>query len=266
MKNETKAIDIINQQDIRELQAKFRAVEKFRAAVRQLLVKGADYGEIAGNTVLFKSGAEKIIWILGLKAEFEIIHSITDVDNGFFAYTVKCKLKKGDEVITEGLGHANTREQNRIRRDPYTEANAVLKMAEKRAMVDAALHAGVLSEIFTQDLEDITPQAVQHNNVNYQQNNNTAVQDKRLITDKQRKRLWAIAEMDKELIKEVLDEFGYKHTRDITREDYDAIIDKIKERKEKIKQFHKTLDEDKEFQKIVEEIQEWTESITERKD
>ena len=32
--------------------------------------------------------------------------------------------------------------------------NTLLKMAEKRALVDAALHAGRLSDIFTQDIED----------------------------------------------------------------------------------------------------------------
>ena len=38
--------------------------------------------------------------------------------------------------------------------DPYTLVNTVLKMAKKRAQVDAALTVASLSEIFTQDLED----------------------------------------------------------------------------------------------------------------
>ena len=38
--------------------------------------------------------------------------------------------------------------------DIYSQVNTILKMAKKRAMVDAALSAGRLSDIFTQDLED----------------------------------------------------------------------------------------------------------------
>ena len=39
--------------------------------------------------------------------------------------------------------------------DPYTLANTILKMAKKRAYVDATLQIAALSQIFTQDLEDI---------------------------------------------------------------------------------------------------------------
>ena len=39
--------------------------------------------------------------------------------------------------------------------DPYTLANTILKMAKKRAYVDATLQIAALSEVFTQDLEDI---------------------------------------------------------------------------------------------------------------
>ena len=38
--------------------------------------------------------------------------------------------------------------------DIYSQVNTILKMAKKRALVDAALSAGRLSDIFTQDMED----------------------------------------------------------------------------------------------------------------
>jgi len=212
-------VDIISEQDLNEVKAKFVAVEKFRATVRGLLRPNADYGNIAGNTVLFKSGAEKIIWILGLRTEFEIINAVEDFENGFFAYTVKCKLYRGDTIITEGLGHANTKERNRIKKDPYTEANAVLKMAEKRALVDAAIHAGVLSDIFTQDIEDIAPTHV----------NSSSTKGEKVISMAQAKRLYALAGGDAEIIKEVIQRYGYNHTKDITRKDYEAIAEEIAE-------------------------------------
>jgi len=40
--------------------------------------------------------------------------------------------------------------------DIYSQVNTILKMAKKRALVDAALSAGRLSDIFTQDMEDIS--------------------------------------------------------------------------------------------------------------
>jgi hypothetical protein len=39
--------------------------------------------------------------------------------------------------------------------DIYTQVNTLIKMAKKRALVDAALSAGRLSNVFTQDIEDI---------------------------------------------------------------------------------------------------------------
>jgi len=39
--------------------------------------------------------------------------------------------------------------------DIYSQVNTILKMAKKRALVDAALSAGRLSDIFTQDVEDM---------------------------------------------------------------------------------------------------------------
>ena len=39
--------------------------------------------------------------------------------------------------------------------DIYSQVNTILKMAKKRSLVDAVLSAGRLSEVFTQDLDDI---------------------------------------------------------------------------------------------------------------
>ena len=41
--------------------------------------------------------------------------------------------------------------------DVFSQVNTILKMAKKRALVDAALSAGRLSEVFTQDIEDFKP-------------------------------------------------------------------------------------------------------------
>ena len=69
--------------------------------------------------------------------------------------TIRCKLYKGGLLITQGLGHCNTKEKKYIKQDPFTLANTCLKMAKKRAQIDATLTVASLSEIFTQDIEDM---------------------------------------------------------------------------------------------------------------
>lgn len=144
---------------------------------------------------LLKPGAEKIAKLLGLADLYEIIDRQEDWQTGFFRYLVKCKLVsvRNDVTISEGLGECNSLEskyrwrwvfpddvpenidkQKLLKRtgkrrdgkgtytqyrleneDIYSQVNTILKMAKKRALVDAALSAGRLSEVFTQDVEDM---------------------------------------------------------------------------------------------------------------
>jgi len=58
------------------------------------------------------------------------------------------KFEDGDSEIEE-------QQIGRVENDDiYSQVNTILKMAKKRALVDAALSAGRLSDIFTQDMED----------------------------------------------------------------------------------------------------------------
>jgi hypothetical protein len=51
-----------------------------------------------------------------------------------------------------------------IRTNPYDLANTVVKMAKKRALVDAVLTATAASDIFTQDVEDLPPEVLNRGN------------------------------------------------------------------------------------------------------
>jgi len=58
------------------------------------------------------------------------------------------KWEAGDpEIEAQQIGRVENE-------DIYSQVNTILKMAKKRALVDAALSAGRLSDIFTQDMED----------------------------------------------------------------------------------------------------------------
>jgi hypothetical protein len=59
------------------------------------------------------------------------------------------KYEDGDTAIED-------QKQGRVENeDIYSQVNTILKMAKKRALVDAALSAGRLSNVFTQDIEDM---------------------------------------------------------------------------------------------------------------
>ena len=58
-------------------------------------------------------------------------------------------------VERQGKGGGHYTQYRVTNPDPADQVNTILKMAKKRAMVDAALSVGRLSEIFTQDVEDM---------------------------------------------------------------------------------------------------------------
>lgn len=154
-----RAIRVVDQVSLTELSSAIDRISEFQKLVQERLRSGLDYGIIpgTGRRTLLKPGAEKICMLLGLRSEFEIMDQARDFESGFFQYQVKCKLYWGDALITEGMGAANTRETKYRTRDAYTLDNTILKMGKKRALVDAALMVGSLSDIFTQDLEDLEP-------------------------------------------------------------------------------------------------------------
>ena len=139
------------------VQAMMTRIAEMRAVVQKNLVEGHDYGKIQGcpKPSLWKPGAEKILILFGLASEYEIIDKVQDYEKGFFAFTVRCFLSRNGIPVTQGVGHCNTKERKYQKSNPYDLANTVLKMAKKRAQVDATLTVASLSDIFTQDLEDL---------------------------------------------------------------------------------------------------------------
>lgn len=171
--NQNTTLGLISGADLEQVSAQLQAIDNFQVVVQKTLKVDQDYGTIPGTNkpTLLKPGAEKILMLMGLTSEYEIVDKVEEYDKGFFAYTVKSKLFKNGQLITEGFGSANTKETryqlkewsdeenkkvwNGKFQDAYTLVNTVLKMAKKRAQVDAALTIGSLSNIFTQDIEDM---------------------------------------------------------------------------------------------------------------
>jgi hypothetical protein len=153
------ALSIIEQMNVASVANTMNKIAQFQAVVQKTLKEGHDFGVIPGTQkpTLLKPGAEKILMLMGLTSEYEVTESVRDYEQGFFAFTLTCRLSKNGYPINEGVGHCNTRERRYQgeKQDPYTLANTVLKMAKKRSLVDASLTVASLSDLFTQDLEDM---------------------------------------------------------------------------------------------------------------
>lgn len=122
------------------------------------MVPNIDYGFIPGcsKPMLFKSGAEKLCDIYGLTKQIEVVKHMEDWDKGIFHYEVKATLinKRSGCIESEGVGCCNNREKKFAGQDPFSVVNSILKMAKKRAVVDATLAATRTSGIFSQDLDN----------------------------------------------------------------------------------------------------------------
>ena len=136
--------------------------EQLQQFVSEFLKVGIDYGRIAGadKPTLLKPGAEKLCEIFGFTKLVEIVSQVEDGSVPYFAYIVKVRLvsKISGLTETEGVGAANSREQRFSEHDTFSMQNTLLKMAKKRALIDAVLSATCSSGLFTQDLEDLAPQ------------------------------------------------------------------------------------------------------------
>lgn len=135
-----------------------RRIEELQTFVDDLMVKGVDYGIVDGfsKPTLLKPGAEKLCDVFGFSKTVEVVNRIEQWETGIFAYEVKMILTRKDNGVieTEGLGSCNSKEAAFQQKNAYTIVNTVLKMAKKRALIDAVLSATRSSGIFTQDIED----------------------------------------------------------------------------------------------------------------
>ena len=117
-----------------------------------------DFGKIPGTKtpVLYKAGAERIVWNYGIETHYVLEKADEDYENGFFFYRFRCEFWKNGMHLTDGYGSSNSRERKNGSASGFDVANTCLKIAKKRALVDGAILIGQLSGMFTQDLENET--------------------------------------------------------------------------------------------------------------
>lgn len=182
-------MSLIEGVEVSAISATLNKITTFQSLIQRSLKEGQDYGKIPGTNkpTLLKPGGEKISMMMGLVPEYEFLKVDEDFEKGFFNYNIKCQLYRNQYKVSEGIGSCNSKEtkyryiwvpdnevpnhldkeslktserygstQYRIENpEIYSLANTILKMGKKRAFIDAILQVASLSEIFTQDLEDL---------------------------------------------------------------------------------------------------------------
>jgi hypothetical protein len=202
----------------------------------ETLKRGVDFGVVPGTKrpSLYKSGAEKVIMAYGLMCRYDIESSMEQFDpkgGAFFHYLVRCDLVKGftqpngeyhEVVYANGYGEANTGESRNGSKSGVNAANNTIKMAQKRAMVQAALAVSGLSSMFSQDIEDET-------GIQAKDMINQAPTDR--INVQQRNRIFNVAAqagLTNEQAKQWMSAEGYPKSTEITVKQFDEIIEKLK--------------------------------------
>jgi hypothetical protein len=101
---------------------------------------------------LWKPGAEKICGMLGVSVHYP---TLCDYEKSALqgvelkTVIIRCELRDATgRTVADGIGA-------RALTQDYGDLNKALKMAEKSAHIDATLRMAGLSEVFTQDLEDM---------------------------------------------------------------------------------------------------------------
>ena len=197
--------------------------------VKQKLERDVDFGVIPGtkSPTLLKAGAEKICMAYGLFPHYTIESKEENwtSERPFAYYLVRCDLVKvatnGQEyVFTAGYGSSNTNEKRNGRNSAWDSANSTIKMAQKRALVSAALSISGLSSMFTQDMENETFMNSNYSALAQTQDPNAG------LTKQQTKRIFALAGnigLNAKETKERIKEAGFASMNDITQKDYEKV-------------------------------------------
>ncbi|MGB9866738.1 MAG: hypothetical protein ACPLPR_02365 [Bacillota bacterium] len=223
---------------------------------------------------LLKPGAEKLCELYGYAPVIKDVQEEKDIATGFYRARVTVALvhRRSGVTVAEGVGEANTME-GRYRwrwvpewklpdgidrdalkceerkakdgktyklykvenEDPWALWNTVLKMAKKRALIDATLSATRSSGIFTQDAEDLaewidgSPATLEGEHIS-NADMETAVE---FASEAQRKKIYAMAKhvgLSDEYMKKLLaSQFGVDSSKKLTKEQASKLIDWLEE-------------------------------------
>ena len=123
--------------------------------MRDHMIAGRHYGCIPGKDkpCLHKAGAELLLDAFGFRFYSEVTQRVQDWQTAFVEYEIRVTVVDEAGVVqADGHGCCNSMESRYKNQDVANIANTLLKIARKRALVDATLAATRSSILFTQDL------------------------------------------------------------------------------------------------------------------
>lgn len=259
-------------------------VNLIQAVMKSVMKKDVHYGVVPGcgaKPTLLKPGAEKIMATFKLSAD-PVVDDLSQEDVIRFRITVKLSTFAGI-FVGSGIGECSSNEEKfkwrkaigkefdetpedrrrkkwrkgsngeyqeeQIRTNPADLANTILKMAKKRALIDAVLTATAASDIFNQDIEDLPEGMVQEQpaplngkpdvdipqEVKVEPVKPTTTESGPVISEPQVKRLYAISKgsgyTDQDVKGYLMDNYGIDSTRLIQKEWYEEIVEHFKVKK-----------------------------------
>lgn len=186
---ESQALTIREEQPLTAAQIKDQ-VGLIQAVMKGVMKKGEHYGTIPGcgnKPSLFKAGAEKLMLTFRIAPEL-LIEDLSDMNCVRYRVTARAISIRTGAFLGSGIGECSSDEEKykwrvavhenewkaageelrrlkfykdgsrlpQVRCSPADVANTILKMAKKRAVVDMTLTVTGASDIFTQDVEDMT--------------------------------------------------------------------------------------------------------------
>jgi hypothetical protein len=137
-----------------------------RDVMRAALTEGVDYGTIPGcgpKPAMFKSGGEMLLKAAGLGFSMERLDDDESRDHQGITY--RCTVLRGETPVAVCDGYCGRDEAGRLK----ANWNTIVKIAQKRALVGAALNATASSGLFVADIDDdepATPRVSAHTQVN----------------------------------------------------------------------------------------------------
>ena len=167
-------------------------VNLMRDVMDEVMQEGVHYGKIPGTNgkSLWKPGAEKLMATFRLAGD-PLVEDLSR--DGEIHYRVKVNLTTAAGMfVGAGIGECSSSEEKyawrgavhkkeweatpenrrrvkyyrdgkeaqQVRTNPADVANTILKMAKKRAQVDAVITATAAGDLFTQDIEDLPEEIV----------------------------------------------------------------------------------------------------------
>jgi hypothetical protein len=170
MSEQTEAVQVARRETSLSLKQVTDRVNLVHEVLNKVMKEGTHYGKVPGcgdKKVLLKPGADVLAMTFKLVPQFAVTR--TELEHGHKEYDVTCSMYGADgSLLGQGVGSASTMEKKyryrwegegtarrKIENEDIADVyNTVLKMAKKRAHVDATLTVTGAADIFTQDLID----------------------------------------------------------------------------------------------------------------